>query len=609
MERNKILELLKDQEYHKKIISFLETQKKQLTSENKLNLLEESFLKKFEKDLITALILEEFFSEESRYKIKSEFGEKIHDLLLEQKKLGQMIQKSKNEKVELIREAILSLAQNPGAITLELILKIIHVKKNPTKKEEAKKIMNLYVPLAERLGLKKIKKELAEECFKIINPKKHREIENFLKMSQKEREEHIKEITKKMGDELKRQVKEIKIKGREKQIYSIYEKITKRKVPLDKQKDHFAIRIITKTEEECYKVLDCLNKNYNILTETFKDYIKNPKPNGYQSIHFCIKLNNKLIETQIRTTKMDEFAEEGGAAHWTYKQIKGSKKFEKKAAWFKEVLKLNDDKKIPLNEMNINLFQDKTYCLTPKGKIICLKKDSTVLDFAYKIHAEIGNHSIGGVVDGKFVSLRTPLKNGETVEIITNKFQRPRREWLKFIKTRDAKKVISQEVRKYEKIPVPRTKSLKEKNKIEIETPAVIPEFPNHTLIFAKCCNPLPGNELIGTLRSYKKAIIHKKECDKIKESKKHQIKAQWKEKHKNPIKIIIEGEERSGILADIINTISRKGFNIKEANAKLIGNGLAECSFLISLGTLENLKEVIKRIKRIRGISKIYLE
>ncbi len=609
MKKNELPKFLKEQEIFKKAVSFVESQKKDSKVKEDFILPKYLFREKFKTEIILAAILKGVFSEENKEKIKKDFGEKVYEIIYDEKKLIEILEKSKNEKSELVREVILSSVQNPNSIILELISKIIEIKKNPKNRKLAEKLMDLHVPLAERLGLKKIKKELAGRCFKIINPKKYKEIEKFLQMSQKEREAYIKKITKKFRRELKKEIKNIKVKGREKQIYSIYEKIVKRKVPLHKQRDHFAIRIITKQEKDCYKILEYLDKNYKILGETFKDYIKNPKENGYQSIHFCIELEGKIIETQIRTIEMDEFAEEGDASHWNYKNIGGNKKFERKTAWFKEILKLKERKKNPFNELKINLFQDKIYCYTPKGKIFCLKKDSTVLDFAYKVHAEIGNHSIGAMVNKKFVSLKTVLKNGETVEIITNKFQRPRREWMKFVKTKYAKKIISKEVKKYEKIPVPKIKILKEKNKKETETPVVIPEFPNHALLFAKCCNPLPKDELIGILRSYKKALIHKKGCEKIKESKKHYVKAIWKEKYVNSIKINIEGKERRGILTDLINTISREGLKIKEANAKPIGNNRIECFFWISLETIENFENIIKRVKKIKGISKIYLD
>ncbi|NCN51658.1 bifunctional (p)ppGpp synthetase/guanosine-3',5'-bis(diphosphate) 3'-pyrophosphohydrolase [archaeon] len=546
--------------------------------------------------------------EEIKEEIRKKFGKEVLKILEEQKKLKEIIKKSNKENSEILRKVIISSIENIEGIEIETISKFI-VLCEKKEKNLAKEMNEFYAPLLGRLGLENIRKKILNESFKILNPKKYLEISNFLKMSKNEREEFIKKIIKEFEIRLKKELKGIKIKGREKQIYSIYEKITKRKVPLNEQKDQFAIRIITPNIKDCYSVFEIISQDYEVLEETIKDYIKNQKENGYQSLHFCILFEKKLLEIQIRTKEMDEFAEEGKAAHWAYKKIKGDKKFEKKTGWFKELLKLKENKNSLINELKINIFQDKIYCYTPKGKVIELKNGSTVLDFAYKIHAEIGNQSIGGVVDGKFVPLKTILKNNQTIEITTNKFQRPRRDWMKFVKTSYAKKIISREVKRFENIPVPRSKPLENSKENKTENPVIMKEFKNHLLTFAKCCNPLPGEKIIGIIKSHKRGLIHKKGCNRIKEAKKNQVEASWKETFEKQIKLTVEGRDRPGILADILNTISRKGFKVVEANAKLAGNENTECYFILKLNSLEELEEIIERVKKIEGIKKIWLD
>jgi len=609
--KKRILTLLKEnypQEeklFVKKALEFLKKSEEKSKKENNLKvaefLLEESETKE---EIVAGLFLN--LKEKLHEEIEKEFGKRVKEFIQDQKRTREIIEKSKNEKDEIRRQIIISSIKNPEGIVLESVLKFIELKKG---KKISEFPLEFYAALLNRIGAEKIKKRVVDKAFKILNPKKYNEISQFLKMSQKERKEFINFSISKIKEKLKDEISNFEIKGREKQIYSIYKKIVERKVPLNEQKDHFAIRILTKNEKECYKVLETLSKDYEIIEKTLKDYIKNPKINGYQSLHFCIKIKEKILEIQVRTKEMDDFAEGGKAAHWAYKKIKGDEKFEKKTSWFKEILKLKGNKKNSLEKTKLDLFKDKVYCYTPKGNIFSLKKNSTVLDFAYKVHAEVGNHAIGGVINGKFASLKTVLKQGDTIEIIKNKFQRPRREWIKFVQTQYAKKIISREVKKFENIPVPKLKEKEILKSEEIQNLVKLEGFPNHLIDFAKCCNPLPKDKIVGVIKSQKRALVHKKDCQRIKESTKNQIKAKWKNEFDKPVKIIIEGKDRPGILADVLNTISRKGFRVIEANAKLIGNNLAEGFFIISLKNLENLKITLETIKKIEGIFKIHLE
>ena len=553
----------------------------------------------------------EEFGEEKE--IKKEFGEEIAKIVLGQRKLKEIKQKSTFQKTNPVRQILLTTIYDTRTIFVKLAAKLTNLENNeeiPEKKQKeiAKEALDTYIPIAERLGLELIKKELTDIAFKRYSPRKYSEIEKFLKESKHLREKFIQNVIKEFQELLKNKIKIIEIKGRQKQIYSIYQKIKNRKVPLHEQKDHFAIRIITDSIENCYNAINIIKNKYEEVPKTLKDYIKNPKPNGYKSIHVVLKIpKSKILEVQIRTKEMDEIAEEGIASHFSYKKQGGNKTFEKKTSWLKEMLNLND--KEAINNLKINLFKDKIYTYTPKGEAFELPINSTILDFAYRVHAEVGNKAIAGLVNEKFMPLKTKLKNGDIVEIITNKFQRPRRDWMSFAVTEKAKKIISREVKKFEKIPVAR-KYLKEKEEEKEEEKVVeIKDLPHHKINFAKCCEPIPPEEIIGIAKSNKLAIIHKKDCKWIKESKKAQKTAQWKENYSKPIKIFLIAKDRQGILADTLNTILRKNIKATEASAKITENDQVQCSYTLNIENLEKLKEVIKSLKKIKSVEKIFLE
>jgi len=541
-----------------------------------------------------------------------EFGKEITKIIFGQEKLKEIKLKNQFSKTNPVRQILLTTLEDARIIFVKLSAKLnnLHNMEHleiAEQKRLATETIEMYAPIANRLGLELLKHELIDISFKIINLKKYKEIEKFLKDSKIKRKEYVKIITKKINDLLKNDINVIKIKGREKQLYSIYQKIVKRKIPLHKQKDHIAIRIIVNSIEDCYNTLTIIKNNYETIRGAQKDYIKNPKPNGYRSLHTILKTKDeKMIEVQIRTKNMDHDAEEGVASHNAYKGLALNKKFEKKASWIKEIM--SREKSDELGEIKINLFKNKIYCYTPQGEAIKLDMDSTVLDFAYMVHDEIGNKSIAGMVNKKFSSLKSTLKNGDIVEIITNKFQRSRRGWLNFVVMKKSKKTISKMVKEFENIPTPKIKKIILKNDNSIENPAYAIGFPNHNCVFANCCKPIPNEKIIGIVRSHKKIIIHNETCSRITESKKYQIDANWKELLSAPIKIIVQAKERSGVMADILNTISRLGYKIKETSGKMIGNDSVECLFILHVDSNIEIQKIIKKIKNIEGIEKVYI-
>jgi (p)ppGpp synthase/HD superfamily hydrolase len=353
-----------------------------------------------------------------------------------------------------------------------------------------------------------------------------------------------------------------------------------------------------------------------------KDYINSPKPNGYQSLHTVLKTRDlsKEIEVQIRTERMDEFAEEGSAAHWGYKKVGGDAYFEKKVGWLKALMESQKDSsnKEFMKNLKIDLFADKIYCYTPKGDVRELPKNATLLDFAYYIHQGVGERAVGGRVDGKFVTLKQVLENGAIVEILTNKNQRPRRDWLKFVISSKAKSGIRKGLKRYESLPVPKKSSVEIRNKDDFDSLVESSEFSLNKFSFAKCCYPLPRDDLIGVMKSQRKVLVHKVDCPRVHgnlSSKdgyggpKNIVPISWKEKFNRPLNLKILCEDRSGILADLLNTIARVGFVVKNANAKVVGNGHVECEFSVIPKGVDDVCLMVDRVKRVRSVVQVFFE
>ncbi len=526
--------------------------------------------------------------------------------------------KSKNPllEAEALRRILLTTFRDVRVIFVKLATKLdnLHTIKVLPPSDQiriAQEVLEVYAPLANRLGLEKIKNPLEDLSLKILNPEKYKEVVDFLEESREQRELLIKDVIQLVKSISTGIVEILKIKGRSKHIYSIYKKMTIKNVPLQEQYDLSAIRVIVPEIKDCYTLLGLLHEKFEQAEGRLKDYIANPKPNFYRSIHTTLKLpNEKLVEIQIRTPEMDEFAEEGLAAHWRYKGLKSDQFFEKKTAWLKGVLDLQKEGNQEFLEMaKVDVFGDNIYCYTPKGDVKELPKNATILDFAFLVHEEVGNHAVGGRVNGKFVSLKHELLSGEVVEIITNKSQRPRRNWLKIVKSGGARQKIRKSLREHEKLPALHFKQLKPITTEEQGILAEAPEFPNAVCVLAKCCYALPGEEIAGLATKRRIISVHKTDCRAALKEEERMIKVVWKNGFNQKIRFQAVAEERSGLLADLLNTIANTGFEVKEAKAKLLSSTLAQCSFLVVPRDLEHLKELVRRIHKVRGLKKIYFE
>src|SRR3989344_1604652 len=440
--------------------------------------------------------------------IEDAFGKEIITLVKGVEEIKLVKSKNPQLEAEALRMILLTTFRDVRVIFVKLATKLdnlrtIQVLIPADQRRIAEEVLEVYAPLANRLGLEKIKNPLEDLALQILNPEKYVEITQFLEQSKEQREALVVEVIALVKQiATAGEVEVLKIKGRSKHIYSIYKKMTNRNVPLREQYDLSAIRVLVPEVKDCYTLLGLLHEKFEQVEGRLKDYIATPKPNFYRSLHTALKLpTGKFVEIQIRTPEMDEFAEEGLAAHWRYKGLKSDQFFEKKIAWLKGVLDLQKDGNQEFLEMaKVDVFGDNIYCYTPKGDVKELPKNATIMDFAYVVHEEVGNHAIGGRVNGKFVALKYQLFSGDVVEILTNKNQRPIRDWLKIVKSGPARQKIRKSLREYEKLPTLHFNQLKPVTTEDQGILAEAPTYPNAVCVLAKCCFALPGEVRFPTV-------------------------------------------------------------------------------------------------------------
>jgi len=549
--------------------------------------------------------------------VKPHFEAEIVELVKGAEELKHIKEKNPQIQADALRRILLSTLKDVRVIVIKLAnkldnLRTIQILPPEEQKRIAQETLSVYAPLAYRLGMDKIKTELEDLSLEILEPKKYQEISMFLQESKEQREEDINYALDFIHKITKDRVDIIKIKGRPKSIYSIYKKTTERKVLLDQLHDLLGLRIIVPEVKDCYTLLGLLHEKSEPIEGRLKDYITNPKHNFYRSIHTGLKLpNGKIIEIQIRTPEMDEFAEEGIAAHWRYKGISSEEAFEKKTAWLRGILDLQSglEHKEFIESAKVDVFGDEIYCYTPKGDVKQLPKGASVLDFAYAVHEDIGSHAVGGSVNGKFAPLKYILSTGDVVDIVTNKNQRPRMSWVKFVISTKAKQKIRKILKETEKGPVLHYRApkpiLSEEQGILVESE----EYPRAVCVLAKCCIALPGEDIVGIVTKRRIISVHKKECRHALKEEPRWVQVQWKEKFNQKIKFFVSAEERSGILADLLHTIANTGFEVKEAKAKLVDKDHALCSFSVIPKDLDHLKELVKRINKVKGLQSVYFE
>jgi GTP diphosphokinase / guanosine-3',5'-bis(diphosphate) 3'-diphosphatase len=391
--------------------------------------------------------------------IEEHFGAEVRQLVEGVTKLSKFNFKSKTEsQAENFRRMFLAMAKDIRVIVVKLAdrlhnMRTLQFMSEESRRSNAQETRDIFAPLANRLGIWQIKWELEDLAFKYLEPESFRQIQTYVAEKRAAREERLDKITKTLHDRLQQTgIEVIDISGRPKHLYSIYQKMHRQQKEFHEIYDLAALRIIVKTNEECYRALAIVHDAFRPIPGRFKDYIGLPKPNHYQSLHTgVIGFTGRPLEVQIRTQEMHRIAEYGIAAHWKYKETGGSNvqttPQDEKFTWLRQLLEWQSDLKDAqeyLESIKDNLFEDDVYVFTPKGDLVSLSPGSTTIDFAYRIHTEVGNHCAGARVNGRMIPLSTRLQNGDIVEILTQKNSHPSLDWLNFVRTSAAKNRIKQ---------------------------------------------------------------------------------------------------------------------------------------------------------------------
>lgn len=625
--------------------------------------------------------------------IKEKFGEDTANLVDGVTKLGRIKYKSKEEQqAENHRKMFLAMAQDVRVILIKLADRLHNMrtlKHLPEEKQRriANETLEIFAPLAHRLGIASIKWELEDISLRYINPQQYYRIVNLMQKKRTEREKYIEQVMIEIKDKLKELHIDVEISGRPKHLYSIYNKMMKQNKEFNEIYDLLAVRVIVEDIRDCYATLGIIHTLWKPMPGRFKDYIAMPKANMYQSLHTTvIGPNGEPLEVQIRTYEMHRTAEYGIAAHWAYKEGKPAEEdtLENKLTWFREILEWQDDAKDAqefMESLKMDLFSDVVFVFTPKGDVIELPNGSVPLDFAYRIHSEVGNRCIGAKVNNKIVPLDHPLKTGDIVEVLTSKHSYgPSRDWLKIAKSVQAKNKIKawfkkekreENVQKGRELVEAELKkqgfdlkeTLAQENLTEAFhkfnfnneedmyaaigygglTPAQlvtrltekirkireeksIPEFKqdfvkrknpeqgisikgidNLLVRFSRCCTPIPGDNIVGFITRGRGVSVHRTSCPNIvnEEEKDRFIQVEWEGTRVQEYNVDIEitGQDRSGLLNEVLNTVADSKTNIVAVTGKADKNKVAKISMTIAIHDVNHLQKVVERLKRIKDV------
>ncbi len=645
--------------------------------------------------------------------IAEQFGAEVALLVDGVTKLGQLSYKADKVEVqaENLRKMFLAMAKDIRVILIKLAdrlhnMRTLKYMKPEKQKEKARETMDIYAPIAQRLGISKIKIELDDLSLKYLEPEVYYELADKIKLRKAVREEFVREIVDDVKDGIESAgIVNAQIDGRVKHFFSVYRKMVNQNKTLDQIYDLFAVRIIVENVKDCYAALGVIHEMYKPIPGRFKDYIAMPKPNMYQSLHTTlIGPNGQPFEIQIRTYEMHRTAEYGIAAHWKYKEASDGKNVElqeeEKLSWLRQILEwqreMSDNKEfMKLLKSDLDLFSESVYCFTPTGDVKNLPNGSTPIDFAYSIHSAVGNKMVGARVNGKLVPIDYVIQNGDRIEIMTSQNSRgPSRDWLNVVKSTQAKNKINQwfrnefkeenilkgkelvvkycktkaivlsEILKQPTMEVVMRKygfqdwdsvlaaighgGLKEGqvvNKLqelyEKDHPKLIPneevlqnindaakdrpvrKKSSSSIIikgvhdinvrYSRCCNPLPGDEVVGFVTRGRGISLHRTDCINminLEDSERERlIDAEWEQSvvHNTHEKFLAEikiyGENRRGLLMDVTKIFTERMIDVISLNVRTSKNNTATLEISFEVANKEEMTKVIDKVRQVEGI------
>ena len=643
--------------------------------------------------------------------VEKEFGSEVALLVDGVTKLGQLSYSADKVEVqaENLRKMFLAMAKDIRVILIKLAdrlhnMRTLQYMRPEKQQEKARETMDIYAPIAMRLGISKIKVELDDLSLKYLKPDVYYDLVHKVALRKSEREQFVgaivKEVKKHMDDaNIKAQVD-----GRVKHFFSIYKKMVNQDKTIDQIYDLFAVRILVDTVKDCYAALGVIHEMYKPIPGRFKDYIAMPKPNMYQSLHTTlIGPNGQPFEIQIRTYEMHRTAEYGIAAHWKYKESSDGKapvgkSEEEKLNWLRQILEwqrdMSDNKEfMSLLKNDLDLFADSVYCFTPQGDVKTLPSGSTPVDFAYSVHSAVGNKMVGARVNGKLVPIEYEIINGDRIEIITSQnSQGPSRDWLKLVKSTQAKNKINQwfkkelkednilkgkemlaqyarakgfkianytktqyleaVLRKYgfrdwdsvlaaighgglkegqvfnklvEAYDRENKKNLTDEQVLEAASETqeklhiaksksgiVVKGIHDVAVRFSKCCNPIPGDEIVGFVTRGRGITIHRTDCVNVlnmsETDRTRLIEAEWqqpdtKEKEKYMAEIQVYANNRTGLLVDLSKIFTERKIDLRSINSRTSKQEKATISMSFEIGSKEELRSLIEKIRQVESV------
>ena len=643
--------------------------------------------------------------------VEKEFGSEVALLVDGVTKLGQLSYSADKVEVqaENLRKMFLAMAKDIRVILIKLAdrlhnMRTLQYMRPEKQQEKARETMDIYAPIAMRLGISKIKVELDDLSLKYLKPDVYYDLVHKVALRKSEREQFVgaivKEVKKHMDDaNIKAQVD-----GRVKHFFSIYKKMVNQDKTIDQIYDLFAVRILVDTVKDCYAALGVIHEMYKPIPGRFKDYIAMPKPNMYQSLHTTlIGPNGQPFEIQIRTYEMHRTAEYGIAAHWKYKESSDGKapvgkSEEEKLNWLRQILEwqrdMSDNKEfMSLLKNDLDLFADSVYCFTPQGDVKTLPSGSTPVDFAYSVHSAVGNKMVGARVNGKLVPIEYEIKNGDRIEIITSQnSQGPSRDWLNIVKSTQAKNKINQwfkkelkednilkgkemlaqyarakgfkianytktqyleaVLRKYgfrdwdsvlaaighgglkegqvfnklvEAYDKENKKNLTDEQVLEAASETqeklhiaksksgiVVKGIHDVAVRFSKCCNPIPGDEIVGFVTRGRGITIHRTDCVNVlnmsETDRTRLIEAEWqqpdtKEKEKYMAEIQVYANNRTGLLVDLSKIFTERKIDLRSINSRTSKQEKATISMSFEIGSKEELRSLIEKIRQVESV------
>lgn len=631
--------------------------------------------------------------------IRAQFGEEIARLVDGVTKLSRIEFRSRfEEQVSNLRKMFLAMAEDWRVVIIRLADRLHNLRTLDSlpadrQRATARETLDIYAPLAHRLGIWRLKWELEDLSFKFLDPEGYKLLAKTIAARRNEREAGVSSVIQRLREKLAREGIAAEVQGRAKNLYSIARKMKNEGKDLSLIYDLIAVRVIVDTVNDCYEVLGLCHTLWRPVPGRFKDYVAMPKPNGYQSLHTTVVgPRGEPFEVQIRTKDMDRTAEYGSAAHWRYKEGGRAKDqvFEQKMSWLRQLVEWQremTDAKEFMEALRVDVFNDEVFVFTPKGDVVNLPVGSTPLDFAYRIHTDIGNRCVGAKVNGKIVPLTHKLNTGDIVEILTSKQSTgPSRDWLEIVKTPSARSKIraffkrqlrEEDIERGEaalerelarqglalsavsdtqvmhnvlqKMSYPdaenlyaaiayggisaihvasrlREETLKlmpdlipQKEEPQKKTPRkprgpeealMIKGMPGILVRLAHCCNPVPGDPVIGYITRGRGVSVHRMDCPSLRDyaDKERFIEASWLDvsEASYPVEIWVEGVDRPGLFADVTTAISGIGANILSAAARREPDGSATVTSVFETHNLQELQETLARIRQVKGINTV---